>query len=215
MTVLLQVLVLSFLLVGLLFAFRNWITRAGQWLDDHDGRVTAIATLFIAALTAALVITANWQWQTTNRQLEDSEAAERAHLTVIRPVTVDIEAYPPKPTTAIFTIYNAGQSIANAISICADTAILARGPSPQTPIISQPNPSGGSLIAGEKRSVKVTLLFPPECADALKNNATYAWIQIVVSYIDIFGKKRVVADSVCVTPQTRGFQPCSQGQVQD
>jgi hypothetical protein len=43
---------------------RDWFRRSVDWLDAHNGAMTAVATVVIAVLTWFLVTTSNRQWQT-------------------------------------------------------------------------------------------------------------------------------------------------------
>jgi hypothetical protein len=110
-------------------------------------------------------------------------------------------------------------AIANDIGIlgvgdCADIVTLAGGPLP-TKIISQPNPTGGSIVNGESRPEDIGILLLKDCADSLKQGTTYVWFQIIVSYLDIFGHKQIIAESVCYNRQDRQFRPCVRGQMRD
>jgi hypothetical protein len=90
----------------------------------------------------------------------------------------------------------------------------SRGPE-YTPIVSHPNPSGESLAAGSSRSEQMRFSFVSEEIEALKKGRFWGHYQIFVSYIDIFGHKRMTADADCYIPQFRDFRTCAQGQIHD
>lgn len=70
--------ILLAILIGCLIAFRrDWIRQSIDWLDAHNGAMTAAATFAIAVLTWFLVTTSNRQWQTMQTANALSDEAMR------------------------------------------------------------------------------------------------------------------------------------------
>jgi hypothetical protein len=81
-------------------------------MDEHDGSITSLATVFIAILTFFLVQTSSEQWQTMARQLKDSEAAQAASLSI---QGLHIENFPKNPRV-VYDVKNAGATRADRIT---------------------------------------------------------------------------------------------------
>jgi hypothetical protein len=191
-----------------------WVSGFFRWWNGS--RIVALLTLVITSTTIIYAYFSYQQWQTMQKQLLDNEAAQAAHLVVDPDITVTVEAY-PKSSHVKFVIRNVGASVANDIGIigmgeCSDDVTIAAGPSPLTPIISQPNATGGSVGAGSTEPEDMNVIYTEDCASALKKGTTYAWQQIVVSYTDIFDRKQVISHSVCYNRQFRDFRTCPRGQ---
>jgi hypothetical protein len=168
-----------------------------------------LATIVIAWFTVELYFVSNRQWRTMQRQMTDFEAVQRAHLVILEPFSVNKGSPHGQGwwlTDIPFQVKNVGQSVANEIGIsfvgtCADDPRLASGPAPPIDILAQPNPSGGSIAVGDTRPYEAHSLLTQYCIDGLSKGTAYAWIQIAISYRDVFGIPQVIADSSCYVPQ--------------
>lgn len=69
--------------------------RIWRWIERHDGLLTAIATIILAAITLFLWIDSNGQLKTIQRQVHEMEAARRPWV-------------PAKATVSLPLSYNAG-----------------------------------------------------------------------------------------------------------
>lgn len=194
----------------------------------------AIGTLATIGAFCAAAIYAHYakqQTQSIQRQLSDSEAAQRAHLVIVEPIVVRLlNKYgrsEREPGLSVqFSILNAGSSVANAIGVRVEggesitenthgARMSSSGPSQSAPIVSQPDPTGGSLIDGDTRAEDIDVVVGKEGIDAIKNDHAWGYLQIVVSYVDIFGHDQAIADSVCYMPRSHDFQSCSFGNKYD
>jgi hypothetical protein len=220
--------ILAVILIGCVIAFRrDWIRKFVDWLDEHNGLMTFLATAAIAVLTYSLVTTSNGQLATLNRQLDDSEAIQRAHLMIVGPIVVTIEpvTYHEKggdktiqQLMGRISIRNVGNSVANEIGVMGGGVVgwaESYSNGPKMLAISQPNPSGGSIAAGESRAQGTIISGSEGDTEAYKNGTYRGYFGIVVSYVDIFGHKQVVADSFCYIPEHRDFESCSFGHTYD
>ena len=191
------------------------------------GAIATILAFFAAAIYASY---AKQQIQSIQRQQNDNEAAQRAHLVIVDPITVEIvpntSDIPPGMATLLihFSLLNAGSSVANKIGILVDYTITRNtygarnssvGPNSAAPIVSQPTPTGGSIGGGETRHEACQLFVERDQADVIKNGVAWGYLQIIVSYVDIFGHSQAIADSVCYMPRSHDFQRCTEGNKYD
>jgi hypothetical protein len=176
-------------------------------------RIGAIATILAFCAAAVYARYAKQQIQSIQQQLGDNEAAQRAHLVIVEPIVVKVlEKYGRSgrdPGLSVqFSILNAGSSVANEIGVRIDSTLTphsrgirfsSSGPSRTAPIMSQPDPSGGSITDGDTRAEDVPVIVGMEEINAIRNSKAWGYLQIIVSYVDIFGHQQAIADSVCYT----------------
>jgi hypothetical protein len=136
--------------------------------------LAALATVSIAGFTAFYVHYSNEQWQTMQRQGANSEAAQRADLII---EDFRVENFPTAPNVipyATFTVRNAGNTVANEISVATSARIQTRtnmkqsGRAFETNAKLAPSPSGWSLAPGRSRSdLNVEFELGPETRQVL------------------------------------------------
>ena len=63
-----------------------WLQNASNWLESHNGAITAIATIFIAIFTTALAVSTKRLWEITKKSVdlatEEFTAIHRPKITI-------------------------------------------------------------------------------------------------------------------------------------
>ena len=186
-----------------------------SWLKEilsSSGFWTALATVVIAAFTVELTCVSNRQWQTAQRQLDDSENAQAANL-VVEDFNVTYKVEPTMGNGGTFdydgsfTVRNAGGTVATELNIRRDTGTGRdqAGPTdydyPPAPV-----PSGAGLAPDKTRTYKISGGSGP--ADKIMNGKAFFNIEVAVSYRDIFNRAHITADCLLFSADSHTFSPC-------
>jgi hypothetical protein len=160
------------------------------------------------------------------RQGANSEAAQRADLII---EDFRVENFPTAPNIipyATFTVRNAGNTVANEISVATSARIQTRTNMKQSGRAFEanaklaPSPSGWSLAPGRSRSdLNVEFELGPETRQVLvrKRSTLVFVIEVAVAYRDIFKQAHVTSDCLMYDPMFNigNFNPCVQGHFSD
>jgi hypothetical protein len=172
----------------------------------------------IIAFLAILVYTffAGGQWfalnssiKLTQQQISDGEAAQAAQL-IMEDFSVDI--LPPVSNEFMvkvkYKIRNAGNSVANELRASDGTGMAMKGGTESDVRLKpDPDPKGPSLAPGQKPRE-----YEAESGAGTRQmifSGDYVfYVDIAVSYRDIFGRGRITTDCLYYEPVHAGFYPC-------
>lgn len=208
-----------------------------KFFDVHHGAVTAVATIVLVVLTFFYVHYSKKQWETMQRQLEDSEAKEAARL-VIENFQTTIVPGEFFNVEVKFDVTNAGGTVADDIRerIYFSTINNETGkfnPAPAQP--AMPDKQGPSVPPGKSRSyfehsahesdeamakLMGQMAFKDKngqpmhfevrtIANRVLTGKDMYLVNIDVSYTDIFSKKaHITSDCVTYSPFFKEFVSC-------
>jgi len=183
--------------------------------DQHSGGITALATVAIVVLTIFYVKYSKKQWETMQRQLNDSKAVQAAQITVgieTLKVTEDQDNY-----FADFNIVveNVGGSSALRTVLwptrwenqSSDKKYL-RYPEPSTDafIGVEPRPTGFTIGAGQKHILAKHLQLPNKAK--LDSREFLDGFILNVEYFDVFGNKLGTAPCWEFVARRKAYYPC-------
>jgi hypothetical protein len=164
------------------------------------------------------------QGETARRQLDNSEAAQRADLIIENFKVMDFPTAPNGMPYATFTVRNVGNTVANEIDITTSARVQSSvnpkelGKALEANIKIAPSPSGWSLAPGRSRSnFNVQFELGPETSQllAMKRSVFAFVVEVTVSYRDIFKRAHRTSDCLIYDPLYRDFNPCVQGHHRD
>jgi hypothetical protein len=171
------------------------------WLHQHDGLITALATVAIAYLTISLAGDSARQADTTNGQLrvmqsqltemQSQSAIQRAEMKAVLRLQFVPEVKNDTRMTPVWT--NAGKSNANGVKSWGDIAFIKLSGDPIKDYLTvtrydfiniperQSLPSEGDiLISGEQRFVRTSLISPEHVRAAIDGKE----LPVVFGYVE-------------------------------
>ena len=165
----------------------GWVWSFGKWLGRHDGIVTGIATIAIAALTCVLAIYASHQEAILNRQTGDDEITNRAFVFVdgLLPLSRMQDPEGLKYLVSIkFT--NSGNTPTRHLTLQANC--VPEGPDSSNPfgvLAAHPMERVPTLI-GPHATVQAGCTFAIPVIDAMKTSQRKSYIVGRIDYQDAF-----------------------------
>jgi hypothetical protein len=196
----------------------DWIIRdfgsVGSFLDEHNGAVAAISTIFVAFFTATLWRATTRLWQSSLRQSrhmeETAERELRAYVLVVRGGIA-----PGNPPAARIILRNYGRTPAYDVRVWVGVDI-ARPGKREFPAAPKDLPMGKSIIGPGGELISTERVGRPLAADetirfARGETWLYAWGE--VSYRDAFDNRRLTRFRFmgnAADPEA-GLFPCQEG----
>lgn len=187
------------------------IWRGVKWcasfIEAHHGVVTALATVAIVVLTCYYVKYAKKQWETMQRQLEDSEILDAAKLTVADfTPQIDDLGNGMADISGDIVVKNVGPTVAQQINEARGIGDSRVPPAPLTNLKPIPAENGPWIGPGDTRKFHVE--FREVDWNGVQNGTWYLSIFEAFSYRDVFGKVEVVPACFMYFRRSKQFGPC-------
>jgi hypothetical protein len=158
----------------------------------------AVGTLGLLVINAFLLVS-------SKKQLKDFEDVQRARLVVIEHTVPDgFNVEPPNSLFVTVVIKNAGQTVAEGISVNHGEGSGIDIPYGVLSVEPSPDPNGISLPPGDTKTFRLPWAYGP--IDLTKN---YPSDDVTISYRDIFDKSSLVFSCIAyVARKNLGWIPC-------
>jgi hypothetical protein len=197
----------------------GWIYSAGEFLDAHNGAVTAVATVFIGLFTVALVVVSSVQGRllkrTADAALKSAHTAERSLALSARPyIAVSepriAEAPPARRIRMTLVNHGTGPAIIKSVRAEIQIATTARNTlSLSTTSIYRPNSHGLTVEVGEEISpidFESVLFADGDMREIARQQAPFI-LSVFVDFADIFGSDFKRTEVWKFDAALQGFRP--------
>lgn len=183
----------------------SYVGYVGEFLETHNGAVTAIATVFIAAFTIVLALVTNRQAKLTKITAEAAKLSAEAAIGVELPiislnqiqlnkqqggVTTMVAGHPGLVSTLAISFKNFGRTNAELTTLCVEWAVVQKLPNIPIYKASYPYSPGTFIEAGQKSAatLQLTITLQPDEVAAIADETKFLWIFGYLLFNDFLGK---------------------------